>query len=435
MSSGGEGWSLFARVAWGIVLGFVILHIGTLLFFGHEKMVDEAGHFAAGSAERALSVMAAARAEPELLSRLSTPAFSMSIEQTPRNPPGRIWPHTDEIGGILEDRLRTIGFSDPEAVRFWYTVRRGGEMSLVMQLPIEDRWLVVEAVGPGVRGHRVMAVFWTTVLGGFILLAVLLATRRFTRVLPGIADAAARVGREAELQELPDRGPREVRRLARAFNAMQARVTELLAERNTMLAALSHDVRTLVTRLSLRMDYLPNETLKHKAQTDVAAITALLDEALAFARDEVEVESSRLVDVPSLLQSLLDDESELGADAAYCGPESVAVQAPPAALRRAFANLIDNAIRYGGGITVTVSEDRTNGRLLVDFEDPGEGIAEADWSDALRPFNRLEPSRSRDTGGSGLGLSISRGIVERCGGELSFEQRPDGFVVRVSLLL
>lgn len=429
-----EGTSLFSRVAWGIVVGFVILHVGTLTFFNHEKMVDEASHYAVVIAERALAVADAARAEPELLTRLSTPAFGLSIEAAKLHRPARVWPHTDEVARFLRDRLSSDGFQASDGADVWYSAGRGS-MQLVLQLPLDDRWLVVHAVGPDAGGHTMMVMFWTTVLSGGVLLAVLIATRRFTRVLPTVAEAAERVGRDPALAALPEKGPREIRRLTRTFNAMQRRVTELLAERTTMLGALSHDVRTLVTRLQLRLDRVEDDDLRSKVESDVSAITTLLDDALAFSREETIVEEQRRVDVPSLLQSLLDDESDLGSTTSYSGPDSATVLAPPVGLRRAFANLIDNAIRYGGSVAVSVARNEPRGVLEVSVADPGPGIPEADQARALKPFERLDPSRSRETGGFGLGLSIARSIVERCGGALTFDRTDDAFVVRVLLPL
>ena len=132
-----------------------------------------------------------------------------------------------------------------------------------------------------------------------------------------------------------------------------------------------------------------------------------------------------------MIHSLLDDEADLGAKTEYSGPDSLVVVSEPNSLRRVFANLIDNALRYGGAVSVAVSEEE--GRLLVDVTDPGPGIPEAQQELALRPYTRLEPSRSRETGGSGLGLSIARSIVEKQGGFLSFIRSESAFTVRVNL--
>jgi len=425
-----KGSSLFVRVALGIVAGFLLLHGGTLTYYNHEKMVDEAGAFAAATGERALTIAEAARQQPNLLELLSTPSFSLSYQEQAVEKPRRVWPHSDEVGAVLRRRLIEQGFPDPEQVRFWYGMDSRGR-HLVLQLPVDGRWLVARAEGPIARGHSVAAAFWSTLFGGSILLVVLWTTRRFTRVLPRVAEAAERVGRDTELVRLPEKGPREIRRLTRTFNAMQDRVNGLLAERTAMLGALSHDVRTMVTRLSLRMENLQDETLREKTLQDVATITALLDGALDYARDQSDAGRELPVDLPSMIHSLLDDEADLGAKTEYSGPDSLVVVSEPNSLRRVFANLIDNALRYGGAVSVSVREEE--GRLLVDVSDPGPGIPEAQQELALRPYSRLEPSRSRETGGTGLGLSIARSIVEKQGGVLSFIRSESAFTVRVNL--
>jgi signal transduction histidine kinase len=428
-----NGASLFGRVAIGIVVGFLLLHAGTLVYYNHEKLVDQAGDFAAGMAERALAIASAANGSPELLAQLSTPSFSLAWRDTPLSPPRRVWPHTEEVRPVLESRLAALDYPDPSAVGFWYVTGMEGRQ-LVLQLPVGDKLLVVHAAGPDLVGHSMIAAVWTTAFGGVVLLAVLWSTRRFTRALPRLAEAAEGIGRFAAPVEIEERGPREIRRLTRAFNVMSSRVTGLLAERNAMLAALSHDVRTLVTRLSLRLESVEDPELRRRSREDVETITSLLDEALGYARDEAGLEEPVSLDLASLLQSLLDDQEDLGGCTQYCGPPQLIIRAPPTAMRRLFGNLLDNARRYGGG-SVKVSARRERDEAIVDVEDQGPGIAPEDQAGALQPFVRLEPSRNRETGGSGLGLSIAHGVAERQGGTLSFPATAEGFVVRVVLPL
>jgi signal transduction histidine kinase len=416
----------------GIVIGFLLLHSVTLIYYRHERMVDEAGMFAADTAERTLAIAAAARERPELLGVFSNPSFNLSFENVALDPPRRVWPHSEEIGAVIIERLRRLQFGDPESVRFWYSMDASGR-SLVLQFPMDERWLVVHSRGHEKAGRSVAAAVWTTFFGGAILLAVLWTTRRFTRGLPRIAQAVERVGRGTELLPLSESGPREIRGLTRSFNAMQSRVNHLLAERNTMLGALSHDLRTLVTRLALRLESLEDQGLLNKVEEDTAAITSLLDEALAYARDEANLESEVRVELPSLIQALLGDRIDSGADAAYSGPESFVLTGGPMALRRLFGNLIDNAIRYGEAVRVGLEHEGAWVRVTI--ADPGPGIPEADQARAMCPFERLEPSRNRETGGSGLGLSIAQSIVERSGGSLAFRKTDDEFVVEVSLPL
>lgn len=423
--------SLFGRVAFGFVAGFLLLHALTLVYFGHERVVAEAGVFAASTAERALTIADAAEAQPDILALLSTPSFELSLERELLEKPRRVWPHTDEVGTVLRDRLEALGFPFSAEVRFWYLDERR-KTWLILQLPMAEGWLRVRAVGPDVRGHTVVATFWMTSLAVLILLIVLAATRRYTRVLPDLADAAEGVGRAAEPEPLELKGPRELRRLIAAFNTMQARVDRLLKERNTMLGALSHDVRTVVTRLGLRLESLPETDARNAAERDVAEITALLDDSLAYARNEASGEEKQPVDLHSLLTTLADDWSDQGANVSFTGSDAEVVMGEPVGLRRALQNLIENAVRYGGAAELSVRRD-TASTIRVDVVDPGQGIASGEEERAMAPFERLESSRNRHTGGVGLGLATARRIVERHRGRLEFGRSHQGF--RVSVIL
>ncbi len=423
--------SLFGRLAVGIVAGFLLLHAVTLIYFGHERMVAEAGVFAASTAERALTIAEAAKSQPDILALLSTPSFELSITQEVLEKPRRVWPHTDEVGAALQRKLRALGFAGIDDVRFWYVDERR-DTWLLLQLPTAEGWLTVRAAGPDVRGHTVVATFWMTSLAALILLIVLAATRRYTRVLPEIADAAEQIGRAAEPKALETRGPRELRRLIAAFNTMQARVDRMLSERNTMLGALSHDVRTVVTRLGLRIESLPESEVRTACARDIAEMTALLEDSLDYSRNEASGEEMELVDLHSLLTTLADDWADQGADVTFSGSESKVVRAEPAGLRRALQNLIENAVRYGGAARLSLQKGGP-AEVRVDVLDPGEGIEAGQEERAMAPFERLEDSRSRHTGGVGLGLAIARRIVERHRGRLEFDKSANGFRVSVFL--
>lgn len=430
MSSQGRG-SLFGRLAFGIIAGFLLLHALTLVYFGHERMVAQAGVFAATTAERALTIADAAQSQPDILALLSTPSFELSIEREVRETPRRVWPHTNEVGAALQAKLRELSFEGVDEVRFWYVDERR-ETWLLLQLPMAEGWLTVRAAGLDVRGHTVVATFWMTSLAALILLIVLAATRRYTRVLPELADAAEQIGRAAEPRTLEPRGPRELSRLIAAFNTMQARVDRLLKERNTMLGALSHDVRTVVTRLGLRMESMPATETRAACERDIAEITAMLEDSLDYARNEASGEQVEAVDLHSLLTTLADDWTDQGTDVTFSGTGSMIVQAEPAGLRRALQNLIENAVRYGGAARLSLSQG--NGAAVrVDVVDPGEGIESGLEERAMAPFERLEGSRNRHTGGVGLGLAIARRIIERHRGRLEFQRETDGF--RVSVIL
>lgn len=440
-----ESGRTFARIAWGIVAGFVCLHVGNLLFYNHEKMVSEADAFAIATVERALSIHTSLSTHPELLEMLQTPLFSLTYSEQPLRTPERVWPHSDEVREAVVAHLRgghegkAVPAGAPAAVqtraegtRLWYT-SRPEPPELLVQIPLgDDSWLRIRAGSPGVtQGHTLAAVFGTSILGGLVMLLVLFATRRFSRALPKIAEAADRVGRDSQLVPIDAAGPKELRRLTEAFNTMQTRVSGLLDERRLMLGALSHDLRTLVTRLSLRMDGIADEHQRARAAQDIAAICDLLDEAMDFAREDASDEVSIPVDLSSLLQALVDDAVDAGKSAVYEGPDDVVVTGQPVGLRRAFGNLLDNGLRYGDSVRVRLTQAER--QIRIDVVDAGPGIPEAERPRVLMPYVRLEGSRSRDTGGSGLGLAIASNVIRRHHGTLSFLDTDDGFTVRVEL--
>ena len=229
------------------------------------------------------------------------------------------------------------------------------------------------------------------------------------RHLPRFAEAAEALGRNAAAPPLAETGPREVRRAAAAFNEMARRVRAYLDERTHMLAAVSHDLRTQLTRLAMRLEYVSDANQQARAREDVAQMTRLLDSVLAFSREDRAEEPAISIDIGTLLDTLADDERGLGHRAEYHGPIHCVIDGRPTALRRAFTNLIDNAVRYGGEADITLSSD--DDRVVVEIADRGPGIPAADRARVLQPFQRLEPSRNRTTGGTGLGLAIAHTVV------------------------
>jgi signal transduction histidine kinase len=205
---------------------------------------------------------------------------------------------------------------------------------------------------------------------------------------------------------------------------MQRRIRDQLEERTLMLAAVSHDLRTFLTRFGLRADYIADPDQRSRANADIAEMTTLLDDLLAFARESRRDEAVQRIDVATLLESLVADAEDLGHVATYSGPAHLPMQGRAVALKRALSNLIDNALRYGGRADV---ELRASGdRIAIVVGDRGPGIPERERERMLRPFERLEGSRSRGTGGSGLGLAIAHAVVTGHGGSLTLGDRPGG---------
>jgi signal transduction histidine kinase len=266
---------------------------------------------------------------------------------------------------------------------------------------------------------------------GITLFAVWVA-RRTTVPLTRFAGAAARLGADVAAPPLAEAGPREIRAAAFAFNRMQERIRRLVEDRTQMLAAIAHDLRTALTRLRLRVELIEDEEQQKKAIADLEAMRVMLDETLAFARDEALAEAPTEVDLAALVQSLVSDLADAGHPIGYDGPDRLTAVCRPVAIRRALANVVDNALRYGGEALVTLSPAPAEVEVVV--ADRGPGIPEAEREQVFQPFYRLERSRSRATGGSGLGLAVARTIVRRHGGDISLADRPGGgLVVRLVL--
>lgn len=259
---------------------------------------------------------------------------------------------------------------------------------------------------------------------GLLVVSGLFIARRMARPMAQLADAAERFGLGRAQQALPEQGPREIRNTVRAFNRMQSRLQRHIEERSQMLAAVAHDLRTPITTLRLRAEYIEDREMRDKTLATLAEMEAILSATLAFARDEGADEVSRPTDLAVLLQTLIDDQQDLGADATYQGPDRLGVSCRPVALKRAFGNLIDNALKYGECVRVRLQDRADQVEILID--DDGPGIPDDQLDAVLTPFHRVETSRSRETGGIGLGLAMANTIVLAHGGTLTLHNRTEG---------
>jgi signal transduction histidine kinase len=215
-----------------------------------------------------------------------------------------------------------------------------------------------------------------------------------------------------------------VRHAAQAFNRMQGRINRLIADRTQALAAVSHDLRTPIARLRLRAGFVEDGEAARAIDADLDEMEAMIDSTLAYLRGETESEPRKQADVVAMVETLCDAAADAGGAVVYAGPSQAKLVCSPVTLKRAFSNLIDNAVKYGGGARVSL--DDQGRELLVRVEDEGPGIPEADMQMVFEPFRRLETSRNRGTGGSGLGLTIARRAVEQHGGTLHLSNRPCG---------
>jgi signal transduction histidine kinase len=273
---------------------------------------------------------------------------------------------------------------------------------------------------------------------GAALALILWATRRLVRPVSALAHAADRLGRDVNAPPLPEVGPSEVVTAARAFNTMAERIRRFVGDRTQMLAAIGHDLRTPITRLRLRAEFLEDDEQRRKMLSDLDEMEAMVNATLAFARDDSATEPSVAVDLAALCRTVLDEAAdarpELDPEAvSYQGPDRQPIRGRPIALKRALANLIANALNYAGTARV-VMDPPSHGILTLRVEDEGEGIPEDALEAVFQPFRRLEVSRNRETGGTGLGLPIARNILRAHGGDVVLRNRPEGGLAAVVTL-
>jgi signal transduction histidine kinase len=270
---------------------------------------------------------------------------------------------------------------------------------------------------------------WRVVLALAVLVAAVavsavLAVRWLTQPLARLGEQAEQLGRNLRQAPLPETGPTEVARAAAALNTMQERLRRYVEDRTRILSALSHDLRTPLTRLRLRLESLPDRALREDMLRDVDELRQMAQGTLDFVRGLEDDEAVRPVDVGSLLESLRDDLADLGYVVELTGTALRPYAGRPIALKRCLANLLENAVKYGQRARVTVDDGPTELRILID--DDGPGIPDDALERVFDPFCRLESSRSRATGGTGLGLSIARNVARSHGGEIRLRNRPEG---------
>ncbi len=252
-----------------------------------------------------------------------------------------------------------------------------------------------------------------------------IVVHQLTRPLADLARASQRLGIDVKAPPLPERGPAEIRQATQAFNQMQSRIRRFVEDRTQMLAAISHDLGTPIARMRLRAEFVEDEEQQQKMLADLDDMEKMVFSALSFARDDSAREAMALVDLRTLLQRVCHDLSDTGYQVTLTlNDETIACKCRPVALRRALNNLVENAAKYGNEARVSVAK-RTN-TIIVMIDDDGPGIPEDQREDVFKPFFRLEGSRSRETGGTGLGMTVARTIIRAHGGDIVLSNRTKG---------
>lgn len=349
--------------------------------------------------------------QTQVVDALNIPNFNVSINQTPR------W-RQKFISQSLWNILLIISEQQPNI-----------QLSFLLS---PGRWLNIEAIIEPSSWHYQLAFLLLELLLTGVIVFSLWTINRFTVPLYHFAKAAERIGVDLQSEPLPISGPMAAQVTARAINRMQERLNDLLASRTQMLAAISHDLRTPITRLKLRLQYLEDEHLIKKMQADLDQMDTMIAETLAFARDDTRKEIRSNLDLASLLASICDDYAEAWQPVYYQGTrERIPYYGGAVALRRMFSNIIENAVKYGSEALVDLAV--MTDKVIVSVQDKGTGIPESLLEQVFLPFYRAEHSRSRDTGGIGLGLAVARDIARAHGGDIQLINTDAG--LRVNILL
>jgi signal transduction histidine kinase len=301
-----------------------------------------------------------------------------------------------------------------------------GRVVVGMQLP-DGQWLNVRGEIEALRPWHsptflISFVLMTAVAAGLTLWAV----RRLTAPVRTLAEAAEALGRDVNAPPLPEDGPSEVATAAIAFNTMAGRIRRFVQDRTELLTAIGHDLRTPITRLKLRAEFIEDDEQRGKILAD---LEELVSATLAFGRDARTTEPVSPLDLAELLRTIIDEAGDARPDVVerlgYDGPAHMTVQARSLSLKRVFVNLVSNAVNYGGSamVRLLLPDHRV---VVVEIEDDGPGIGPVDMERAFEPFHRGEPSRNRETGGVGLGLPIARNIMRAHGGDVTLANRPSG---------
>jgi len=447
--------SLFGRMLAILLLGLFVSHaLGSAIYLmDREAAVRAVGGLAV--AQRIANLAQLVRDVPRewrerIVAGLSDPTFRVSIAA---QPPAATADGADVQAqrAIAEFLIARLGLDAARAPRVSATVMApsapppfagtpmmrgpmmhgygyggGGVRNLQVAVPMADGpWLVFVTALP----DESPMLSWQFVLSMAAMVLVTIAAtiwavRSMTTPLAALSAAAERFGTDLAAAPMAETGSAEVRRAAQTFNTMQARLRDLIENRTRMLAAISHDLRTPLTLLRLRTETVPDLGERDKMLATIAEMDSMIATTLSFARDEATSAPRRKTDVSALVAALVDDRADAGLAVAFDPAPAIVAEVRPDALKRAVANLIDNALTYAGAARVGIRAD--GAALVVTVDDDGPGIPEAELERVFQPFYRLEDSRSRETGGIGLGLAIALSIAQSHGGTLALANRAEG---------
>ncbi len=286
------------------------------------------------------------------------------------------------------------------------------------------RWVTVTPGDrPSLAPWQQRTVLWFAISAVALIPLAYFFARGLAKPMTLFAEAAERFGRDPRAPPIGIKGSSEIVMAAAAFNEMQDRLRRYVEDRTSMVAAIAHDLRTPLTRLRFRVEAAPDD-VQAKMNADIDQMEAMIAATLTFVRDAQADPHRTRLELSSLLESVVDDMAETGADVCVKAAQKVVIDADSLALRRLLTNLLDNAVKYGSRARASL---RVHDRLAeIDIEDDGPGVPAGELNRVFDPFYRREPSRSRKTGGIGLGLSVARSIARAHGGDVALANRPHG---------
>lgn len=420
--------TLVARLILVSLLGISLVHIVSIWSYEQalERELERADEMRL--AERILTIKRSVIAVPEpqresLAHDLSSGPLEAHWNRTRGTTAGGAG--IEQWQGLVE-RLRA---GAPDLASEDVVVGTSGDLhSALVSIRLPDSsWLNVglfaSSRGAG-GGHGHGTLLSTSIMAGGVILLSLLIARWLTRPLRTMATAVTALSPDRPHSPVPESGPREVRQLAAAFNDMGRRITDLVRRRTEALVAVSHDLRTPLTRLKLRVDDVPEVGLQRAMQADIQEMEAMVEATLSYLRGHDASEEVRPLDLVALLGTVVDDARDAGHDAVLDASGPIVVMARHLGLKRALTNLVGNAVQFGSKVVVTATACGRDAAIVV--ADNGPGIPPDKLEAVLEPFVRLDSSRNRESGGVGLGLTIAKTNIEADGGTLGLRNRPEG---------
>lgn len=349
-------------------------------------------------------------------------AIQISAERVDHNPPPTMFQQMQKMQGRQQQQPRQDGRgSKGNQPPMWQPdVRLYGAIEL-----LDGRWLNFSSLAdrepPTWSARYLLSILGLAI---FISLVLFILLRRATFPLKLLVQQAEHFGRGDDIPLMDESGPAEVAETLAAFNRMQLRLNRFVQDRTQMLAAISHDLRTPLTTLRLRCEFLPDGEDKDRMLQTLSQMENMLHATLSFARDDHQSEASRATDLVSLLHSLCDDYIDEGQEVVCHAEGKLVYQCRPDVLRRVVQNLVGNALKYAGDAEVFLEEKEQS--IFIRVRDHGPGIPAEDLDSVFKPFVRLDSARNTEDGSVGLGLSIARTLIHQHGGELILSNAPDG---------